>query len=160
MEESTWNAAGRMRLLLQGDQLTFLVPAEGDAATGVSGSLAGTRRALARGKLSAPHLEDAIAEVEDLIMPLLRALPARTALEAHGPELAEVFHLLGACDGAVVPLAAVESLFDQLVAVTSGSPVAWRHAVPPATVAPGLLLLREVMQHGGFRSVFWLLQME
>ena len=91
---------------------------------------------------------------------LLQTLPPRTELEVHGAELAEVFHLLAACDGSVVSLEAVEDLFHQLAAHTSGSPVAWRHAASPDTVALGLVMLRETMHHGGFRSVFWLLQVE
>jgi len=67
--------------------------------------------------------------------------------------LAEVLALLSAGDGAAVPIESVESLFNQLADYAAGSPVAWRHAASPGRVALGLVVLREVMHHGGFRSV-------
>ena len=71
-------------------------------------------------------------------------------------ELAVVMDLLASTaggDGAAVPIDAVEHLFNQLADHAAGSTVAWRHPVPAASVALGLLLLREVMPHGGFDTV-------
>lgn len=160
MNNSVVNPGERIRLQLQGDELVLMALTDGETEPGVAGSLRKLRQVLGQEMLTAATLERAMTEVEDLLMPLLQTLPPRTELEVHGAELAEVFHLLAACDGSVVSLEAVEDLFHQLAAHTSGSPVAWRHAASPDTVALGLVMLRETMHHGGFRSVFWLLQVE
>ena len=55
--------------------------------------------------------------------------------------------------GGGVSIESVESLFNQLADYAAGSPVAWRHAASPGRVALSLVVLREVMHHGGFRSV-------
>lgn len=144
-----------------GDELTFTAATDG-GPNQRAGSLARSRRALGNGNLTEARLERAIAEVEDLIMPLLRALPVLPALELQGPEWTEVVALLaaggGGNAGAGWPIAAEEQLFNQLADHAGGSPVAWRHAASPARVALVLLVLREVMHHGGFHSAFWLPQ--
>ena len=111
------------------------------------------RSGLEAGRLDAAALERAIAEVEDLIMPVIRSLPRTAELGVSGSELAEVLALLPAGAGGGVSIESVESLFNQLADYAAGSPVAWRHAASPGRVALGLVVLREVMHHGGFRSV-------
>ena len=86
-------------------------------------------------------------------MPMIRALPGGAELRVSGSELAEVLALVSAGDGVAVPIESVEGLFNQLADYATGSPVAWRHAASPGRVALGLVVLREVMHHGGFRSV-------
>ncbi len=86
-------------------------------------------------------------------MPMIRSLPGSAELGVSGSELAEVLALLSAGDGVAVPIESVESLFNQLADYAAGSAVAWRHAASPGRVALGLVVLREVMHHGGFRSV-------
>jgi hypothetical protein len=132
-------------LRLEGDRLVFL------AST--AGSLSGVRRGLEAERLDAAALERAIAEVEDLIMPVIRALPGGAKLGVSGSELAEVLALLPAGAGGGVSIESVEGLFNQLADYAAGSTVAWRQAASPGRVALGLVVLREVMHHGGFRSV-------
>ena len=86
-------------------------------------------------------------------MPVIRALPGSAELRVSGSELAEVLALVSAGDGVAVPIESVEGLFNQLADYAAGWPVVWRHAASPGRVALGLVVLREVMHHGGFRSV-------
>jgi len=144
-DERTSDRGGTVGLRLEGDRLTFL-----DSAVG---SISGVRSGLEAGRLDATALERAIAQVEDLIMPTIRSLPRTAQLVVSGSELAAVLALLPAGAGGGVSIESVESLFNQLADVAAGSPVAWRRAASPGRVALGLVVLREVMHHGGFRSV-------
>ena len=150
--ESAIEQYGYIWLQLEGDQLTFIASTGGQDQS-IHGSVSSTRNALEKGNLTGAKVEDAINQVEDLIMPLLRSLPANTELKVSGPELLKIFHMLSATDDAIVSIASVESLFNQLADYVGGSPIAWRQATSPARVALGLVVLREVMHHGGFRSV-------
>ena len=111
------------------------------------------RAALAQGRLNEAMLESTIAQVEDLIMPILRSLPACAHLRVSGAALEKVFRLLPGRDGAAVSTETVESLFNELADCAGGSPIAWRHPSSPDDVALTLVVLREVMHHGGFHSV-------
>jgi len=137
-------------LQLEGDQLTFTAPTVSES---IHGSVSRIRNALEHGHLTGARVEDAINQVEDLIMPMLRSLPASTELKVSGTELVQIFHMLSATDDSVVPIESVESLFNQLADHVGGSPIAWHQSVSPARVALGLVMLREVMHHGGFGSV-------
>jgi hypothetical protein len=144
-DERTSDRGRTVGLRIEGDRLIFL--------DSTAGMLSGVRSGLGTGRLDAAALERAIAEVEDLIMPTIRSLPRTAELVVSGSELAEVLALLPAGAGGAVSVESVESLFNQLADVAAGSPVAWRHAASPGRVALGLVVLREVMHHGGFRSV-------
>lgn len=147
MSDGSASDLGRyVGLRLEADGVTFL-------GRRTVGPLAGVRSGLERGRVSAAWLERAIAEVEELIMPLIRDLPAGAELGVSGSELAVVVALVSGGEGGAVPIESVEELFNQLADYAAGSPVAWRHAVPAERVALGLVVLREVMHHGGFRSV-------
>lgn len=116
------------------------------------GSVAGVRLMLERGHLTGAKIEAAIAEIEDLVMPALRNLPGVSHLVVSGPELAGVMQQLASNCGAV-SISTVEALFNQVADIAIGSP----GRSQPIPVAPGfvlgLVLLREVMHHGGFSSV-------
>jgi hypothetical protein len=86
-------------------------------------------------------------------MPIIRDLPECTELKVSGSALENVFQLLPVAHGDDVPIELVESLYKELEGYAAGSPVAWRHTSSPDDVALGLFVLREVMHHGGFRSV-------
>ena len=144
-DERTSERGRTVGLRLEGDRLIFF--------DSTAGPLSGVRRGLEAGRLDAAALERAIAEVEDLIMPMIRSLPRTAELVVSGSELAEVLALLPADAGGGVSIESVESLFNRLADVAAGSPVAWRQAAAPGRVALGLVVLREVMHHGGFRSV-------
>jgi hypothetical protein len=149
---STIDQSRYIQLQLEGDQITFIASTGGPAQS-IHGSVSGIRNALGQGKLSGARVEDTINQIEDLIMPILRSLPASTELRVSGPELVTVFHMLSATDDTVVPIESVESLFNQLADHVGGSPIAWHQAVSPAPIALGLVVLREVMHHGGFCTV-------
>lgn len=141
-------------MLLDGGTLSLV--AHDNPGQRADGSIAVVRSGLAQSPLREGPLELAIAQVEDLIMPMLRTLPRAATLEVLGTELASVMGLLapGAGGGTgAVRIEAVEHLFNQLADHAAGSAVAWRHPVPAASVALGLLVLREVMHHGGFDAV-------
>jgi len=151
--ESTTDQSGYIRLQLEGDQLTFTAPTGGGQDQSIQGSVSSIGSALVQGNLTGAKIEDAINQVEDLIMPILRSLPASTDLRVSGPEVEQVFHMLSATDDTVVSIESVERLFNQLADHAGGSPFAWHQAESPARVARGLVILREVMHHGRFCSV-------
>lgn len=145
---------GFVQLRLDDDTLTLIAPAGGNEAQDVfAGSVSGIRSLFAQGRLTEAALEAAIAETEELVMPILRSLPTGARLKAGGPALAEVLGLLPESNTASVPIESVELLFNRLADFAGGSPVAWRHTHSPADLALGLVILREVMHHGGYRSV-------
>jgi len=86
-------------------------------------------------------------------MPIVRSLPPNAELEASGPVLAELVQLLPAGIGVPVSIDSVESLFNQLADHAAGSVIAWRHPIAATRVALALVVLREVMHHGGYNSV-------
>ncbi len=148
---------GIVRLQFEGDELRFIVPAGGAASeerTLLAGSVARARSILRHEPATAAELEAAIAEVEDLVMPVIRMLPSDAMLEASGPEFGEVLgQLPDAVDGKRVPIEAVERLFNRLADVAGGSPAGSQGVPARASFALGLVVLREVMHHGGYRSV-------
>lgn len=118
------------------------------------GTLARIRDVMHPGHVTASGMESAIAEIEDLIMPVLRNVGPAPHLRVSGPELERVMGILGSEDkGEGVPISAVESLFNRVADIASGAPVGqWQVATDP-DFALGLILLREVMHHGGFAAV-------
>ncbi len=138
---------------LKGDALAFSESVQGGTGQGVDGSVASIRHALGQENLNELKLEVAIAQVEDLIMPMIRCLPANVKLEIDGAELVEIIDLLCDDNGAAIHIEAVEHLFNQLAQYASGAHVAWPHCVPATQVSLGLIVLREVMHHIGLRSV-------
>ena len=152
-DESANDQAGSIRLKIEGDRLALIASTVAGPGQPTCGSISGIRHVLAQGRLTEASLESAITQVEDLIMPIIRTLPASTKLKVSGVELEKVFRLLSVTDSAAVPIESVESLFNQLADYTGGSPVAWRQDSSPVNVALGLVVLREVMHHGAFRSV-------
>lgn len=145
---------GRVHMRIAGDELRFWAAGSTAApeSAPVAASLAVVRAVLRAGPTRAT-IERAIDHVEDLLMPLLRRLPATPRLAVDGDELLAVLRLVAADDRAVTSVEAVERLFNELADHAGGSPVAWRHAALPAQIALGLVVLREAMHHGGFREV-------
>ena len=146
--------SGTVRMQLQDNSLTFIALAGGGQSQSIVGSVSNIRGTLGQGNLNEQRLEVAIAQVEDLIMPVLRSFPAMTKLEIDGAELSAVFRLLSVNADEAIPVESVERLFNQLADHVAGSPVAWRQSLSPKQVAVGLVVLREVMHHGGYSSVF------
>ncbi|MEW5903877.1 MAG: hypothetical protein AB1722_05970 [Pseudomonadota bacterium] len=115
-------------------------------------SLAGVHSLLAQGPLTAATVEAGIAAIEDLLMPALRALPDGADLVVAEAAWSDILRGLAGA-GEPVPVAAIETQFNHLADVASGSPA----RLQPVSTAPlsvlKLLLLREVMHHGGFATV-------
>ena len=145
-----------IRMQIAGDDLRFSVfenSGAGEARSVSVGSVAPIRRILRHEPVTAPELEAAIAEVEDLIMPVIRTLPAGGVLEAEGRELSEVAETLPSSGMEQVPLEDVEHLFNRLANVAMGSPAGSQGVPVTTSFALGLVVLREVMHHGGYQSV-------
>lgn len=138
---------------LRGDELTMVASTGDGPGRRFRCPLAETRRLLAREPMREAGLEAAIAQIEDQIMPLVRALPAHADLRVSGSELERVLALLPESGGDAVPMASVEALFNRLADYAGGVPFSWPYSTSPMQVALGLLSLREVMHHGGFRHV-------
>ncbi|MGE0098049.1 MAG: hypothetical protein AB7S86_06845 [Hydrogenophaga sp.] len=101
------------------------------------------------------ELENAIAFAEDLLMPLMRALPAGTTLVTHD---AHARHLVvvarpGEDPAPPLHLAQVEQVFNSLVAVSLGRPIASSGLPTRADFAAYVLILRELMHHLGFDTI-------
>lgn len=146
-----------VRLQLEGDSLCFVVSRSSNSGEHQSipvGAIAAIRRHIRHEPINAAELEAVIAEVEDLIMPPLRLLPPADALEVIGLELREVIQAVSpSANGQPVSIDAIESFFNRLADVASGSPLV-RLGVPyTASLALCLVVLREVMHHGGYHFV-------
>ena len=116
----------------------------------------------APGQLSLRHepptpveLENAIAVIEDAVMPLSKRLPRPSELVGSGRAIEAIAAAAGqAGHGNVrVALDEVERLFQQLAAVSEGRPAASGGVPSGADFAATLLILREFMHHLGFDSI-------
>lgn len=121
-----------------------------------------TAREFFRGAVPTPlALETAIAAVEDEVYAAHRRYrtcmpegPAATPLSAD-PGLHEAATLAGIAPGPwrVLPLDAVERLFNRLAAVSEGRPAAHEGLPESPAFAARLLVLRELMHHMPFAAV-------
>ena len=145
-----------LEMRLRADQLSFIAAANNELNEIVAGSLSSIRKSLAQEYLTSAGVEEAIAQTEDLIMPVIRNLRENIEFKVSGLEMGDVLQLLSGADGAAIPIEMVENLFNQLAGYAAGSPIAWRHAVAPEQVAVALVVLREVMHHANYRSVSFL----
>ncbi len=103
---------------------------------------------------TALELEHAIAAVEDVVMTLASSLPRAAGL-ATSDALAHRIAALGSSRGAqgeLLPIDAVESLFNDMAAVALGRPAAGSPFLDSA-LCGYLLILREFMHHLGFACV-------
>lgn len=141
-------------LRLENDQVSLSAHSESGASIVKQVSLSNVRNRLQKSSLSGMGVEYAINEIEDLIIPLLVSLPKNSALQIDGPELERVSKLIVSITGdTTVSLDAVENLYRRLADYAAGSPIAWKYELAPEEIALELVLLREVMHHGGFRFV-------
>jgi exopolyphosphatase/pppGpp-phosphohydrolase len=101
------------------------------------------------------EIENAIAAVEDLVMPLHRQLPGGLALETQDAAIRQIAVLAGVADGPamVLGLEAMERVFDRLAAVVMGRPAAQSGLPPGPGFAATLLILRELMHHLQFAAI-------
>jgi hypothetical protein len=96
-------------------------------------------------------MENAITEVEDLVMPLHSVIPAGALLVSCDAALHEVAHVAGASTSGLEPLEltlqALERCFNRLSYVVEGRPAAYEGLPDSTAFAAALLVLRECMHH-------------
>jgi exopolyphosphatase/pppGpp-phosphohydrolase len=107
---------------------------------------------------SALEMENAIAAVEDLVMPLHRQLPPGLALHTHDAAVRTIARLSGVPEGARMELSidALEDCFNELAAWVQGRPASQGRLPQDHPFAATLLILRELMHHLGFASIYWM----
>lgn len=98
-------------------------------------------------------MENAIATVEDFVMPLRPALPRDAVLFTQDAALREIATLSGVSGKAALSLEAMERCFDNLAAVVSGTPAARMGLPETGAFAATLLILREFMHHMQFAQL-------
>lgn len=145
-------------LLCVGDSETFVVSGGAGELPSVirmqMGSGAAGHLALRHEPPTAYELENAIAVVEEGVMPLSRRLPRPSTLLGSGDALGVVVRTGGKGPGKVrLALADVELMFQQLAAVAEGRPAASSGLPTGMAFAATLLILREFMHHLGFDSI-------
>lgn len=146
------------RLRICGDRVLLEVTsgiASPESATLDAGSLQRILTHLDHAPPTAAELESAIQQIEDDLMPVLRSFPDHGQLVTSAPEYWEVVTVAGLGGSPEVNLetATVEMLFNRLADVAYGMPAARLGIPTDRSFAAILLLLREVLHHGGFRSV-------
>ena len=114
---------------------------------------AGTPATLFRDVLpTALELENAIAVVEDAVMPFVGKLRGATELAIAGRQARDV--LASAAPGAgLLTLEQVEALFGDLAAAVTGGPVTRLPFASTKAAAAALLIVRELMHHCGIASL-------
>ncbi|HXE48287.1 MAG TPA: hypothetical protein VN663_07950 [Ramlibacter sp.] len=103
---------------------------------------------------SALELENAIATVEDLVMPLAKLLPPDTTLVSSdyiAVTLVELLHPGHEPAGGMLSLAQVEQVFDELAAVSLGRPASTARVPTDNAFFAYVLILREFMHHLAFK---------
>jgi hypothetical protein len=151
---------GRPATLLMIDQTGGRVYAiQDDSSTSGGASAIGTLNiGLAPFKSATPRpveLENAIAVIENALMPLRKLLPPSSTFLLAGDGVATIAQSAGlAADGdLVLSLEQVEEIFRDLAAVSEGRPVTSSRAPIDRKFTIAILALREFMHHLSFDSV-------
>ena len=142
-----------------GAEHTAIATGQGDEASGVLvldiGAHKTARQFFKRGPPTPLEMEHAIATVEDEVIRAVPVLAPGTALLCADALVREVALLAGLAPGEcmVMPLDAMERVFERLAAVAEGRP-AVREGLPQGTdFAAALLILREFMHHLRFGAI-------
>jgi exopolyphosphatase/pppGpp-phosphohydrolase len=99
-------------------------------------------------------MENAIAAVEDVVMPLRPLLPREALLYTQDAALREIATLAGVpVNEPVLTLESMEQCFDRLTAVVMGSPAGGIGLPESRSFAARLLILREFMHHMQFAQL-------
>jgi hypothetical protein len=100
------------------------------------------------------ELENAIAAIEDIVMPLARSISASTQLVTSDPLALRLFELAGSVStqGSSLGIGALEALFNEMADVSQGRPSTGSPFLDPA-LCGYLLILREFMHHLAFGDV-------
>jgi len=143
-------------------QTTLRFGADGDAAATTLtldvGAQATARAHFRHNPPSALEMENAIAAAEDVVMPVLRRLPPGLALHTRDAAVHALAQLAGVPEGArmVLPIGALEDCFNELAAWIQGRPASQSQLPQDNAFSATLLILRELMHHLGFVSIFWM----
>ena len=138
------------RLQFAGDRIALETPGSGTLEIG---SLQEILQLLRHEPATAAELEAAIAHVEDRLMPVVRLLPAERRLATSASEVRGIAKAAGLDNAAELTTEAVELMFNRLADVAYGTPAARLGLPPTRAFAASLLLLRELLHHGGFDAV-------
>ena len=144
-----------VRCRLRQDLLTLTVASGTAPIERIACPLDAVRQVLLPDRLDGARLEQAIARTEDLIMPILARLPPQARLQVLGTDMQAIRDLLQDDPGDAVPLASVEHLFNHFAERVLGSVSSWPYDTDPGTIALPLVVLRELMHHGGFDACEW-----
>jgi len=123
-----------------------------DLAIGIETLL---RRGLGEFPPSEVALENAIADVEDALMPQIAALRGQPldALNYAGPQQQALRTALGRQDVYSLSLEQVEQVFNQLVAVVEGLPAHQQDIAEDPGFVATLVIIRELMHHTGYQRL-------
>jgi len=108
------------------------------------------------GRLNALAIEEAIAEVEDIVMPWHGKLPSAASLFMDAAEVAGLARWAGMPDNAGpwrLTTEAVEQLFNRWAALAQGRPASQDPLPTTARFSATLLVLREWLHHLGFDGI-------
>lgn len=141
-------------------QTTLSIGADGASATELVlavGAQAISRAHFRHNPPSALELENAIAAVEDVVMPALRQLPNGLALHTHDDTVRTIARLAGVPEDArtLLSIDALEDCFNELAAWVQGRPASQGRLPQDNAFAATLVILRELMHHLGFESICW-----
>lgn len=123
-----------------------LVGPQGDAHDISVGVETYTHRARHGVPMNAAVMEEAIAEVEDAIMPLSRRWAGLSGLRLSGEAAADLMAALQQ-GGGRASLEAVEAVFNDLAAVAQGRPLGQTRVPATSAAWTALVIVREVMHH-------------
>jgi hypothetical protein len=103
----------------------------------------------------AADLERAIEAVEDVVMPLARRIPVGTQLVTADVLAHSMRALASGAAGAsaLLPIEAIERLFNDLAALAQGRPPSQSRLPPGLEFAGYLLIVRELMHHLDFDTL-------
>lgn len=155
MHKNITGNASSIRLHLRDDRIALEVPSDGSPTLLEAGSLHGILDCLRHEPATAAELEAAIAVIEDQLMPAVRQLPPHRRLATSAPEVRRIAEAagLGNLPNLRLTIETVESLFRNLADMAYGAPAARLGMPSDRAFAATLLLLRELLHHGGFDSV-------
>jgi hypothetical protein len=113
-------------------------------------------RLMSNGHLSELAMEQIIAEVEDIVMPLHAQLPASAKLFSEDVMLANLAYWAGMADKTMpwlLGIDAVELLFNRLAALAQGRPASQDNLPTTGRFSAALLVLREWLHHLHFDEI-------
>lgn len=150
---------GAVTVLHIGAEHTAIATGQGEEATAVlvldMGAQKTARQFFRRSPPTPLEMENAIATVEDEVVRAVALLAPGSALLCSDTVVREIAVLAGVAPSPlmVMPIDAMERVFERLAAVAEGRPVVREGLPQDAGFAATLLILREFMHHLGFSAI-------